>query len=214
LTGFAAKDNALMQIISPSKDGGDAAMTGIASQESMTTFKLALGLNNATLKIVLERIGDPNVLPFLHVVLVFMFNMTRHPGAMDLLQEDFPWDLLATMLNTLLAQYKTTSRIEAEQFPLPAMDDFRPFPEDFALRGLLWAENYFPPEWFTHEKIDEEEKHHERPSMTDERKERLLWLACRIAKAGPWISYDGASFKAEKALSFSEGLVPVSTFNA
>lgn len=214
LTGFAAKDNALMQIISPSKDGGDAAMTGIASQESMTTFKLALGLNNATLKIVLERIGDPNVLPFLHVVLVFMFNMTRHPGAMDLLQEDFPWDLLATMLNTLLAQYKTTSRIEAEQFPLPAMDDFRPFPEDFALRGLLWAENYFPPEWFTHEKIDEEEKHHERPSMTDERKERLLWLACRIAKAGPWISYDGASFKAEKALSFSEGLVPVSTFKA
>ncbi|KUJ09305.1 uncharacterized protein LY89DRAFT_690348 [Mollisia scopiformis] len=211
MTGFAAKDNVLMQLISPNKDGGDVAMAGNASQQSMDTFKLAVGLSNDTLRIVLQRIGDPNVLPFLHVVLVFMFSMTRHAGAMDLLQEDFPWDLLAIMLNTLLAQYKTLARIEAEQFPLPAMDDFRPFPEDFALRGLLWTENYFPPEWFTHEKIDEEEKHHERPSMTDERKERILWLACRLAQAGPWLTYDGTSFKAQRDKSSFGGVVPVST---
>jgi len=90
------------------------------------------------------------------------------------------------------------------------MDEFRPFPEDFALRGLLWADNYFPEEWFTHEKIDEEEKYHERASMTDERKERILWLACRIAKAGPWITYNGTSFKAEKDGSSSMGLEAVS----
>lgn len=214
LTGFAAKDNTLMQIISPSKDGADVAMAGSVSEQSLATFKLALGLNNTTLRIVLQRIGDPNVLPFIHVTLVFMFNMTRHAGAMDLLQEDYPWDLLAIMLNTLLTQYKTPSRIEAEQFPLPAMDEFRPFPEDFALRGLLWADNYFPDGWFTHEKIDEEEKYHERASMTDERKERILWLACKIAKAGPWISYDGTSFKAEKALSSSIGLEAVSKSQA
>ncbi|KAE8454538.1 hypothetical protein EG329_000161 [Mollisiaceae sp. DMI_Dod_QoI] len=210
MTGFAAKDNVLMQIISPSKDGGDVAMSGTVSEQSMVSFKLAQGLNNATLRIVLQRIGDPNVLPFIHVILVFMFNMTRHTGVMNLLQEDFPWDLLAIMLNTLFAQYKTPDRIEAEQFPLPAKDEFRPFPEDFALRGLLWAENYFPDEWFTHEKIDEEEKSHERPSMTDERKERILWLACKIAKAGPWITYDGTSFKAEKDMSSGRAAVSIS----
>jgi hypothetical protein len=58
----------------------------------------------------------------------------------------------------------------------------RPFPEDFALRGLLWTEDYFPTEWFTNEKIDEEEKYHERASMTAQRKERILWLAVRIAR--------------------------------
>lgn len=255
LTGFGAKNNPLMQIISPSKDSGDAT---IASQESITTLKLAQGLHNATLKVVLKRIGDPNILPFLHVVFVFIFNIIRHPSAMDLLQEDFPWDLLAMLLNTLMYGYispasrkyiifrkdqkrrikkeedriqearKTKmegrwqiieeiqakikkikleeikvpaskpemNRIEAEQFPLPVGYDFRPFPEDFALRGFLWTENYFPTDWFTHKRINEEEKHHERSSMTDERKERILWLGCRIAKVGHWIKYDGTSFKA------------------
>lgn len=129
-------------------------MSNTFSEQSMATFKLTLGLYNAILRIVLQRIGDPNVLPFIHITLVFIFNITRHIGAMNLLQEDFPWNLLAIMLNTLFAQYKTPDRIEAEQFPLLAKDEFRPFPEDFALRGLLWAENYFSEEWFTHEKIE------------------------------------------------------------
>lgn len=62
LTGFAAKNNALMQITSPSKDGGDFVMTGIAFEEPMTIFKLAfqVGLNNATLEIVLELSTSSN----------------------------------------------------------------------------------------------------------------------------------------------------------
>jgi hypothetical protein len=37
-------------------------------------------------------------------------------------------------------------------------------------------------------------KYHERASMTTQRKERILWLACKIAKLGPWIKYDGQRF--------------------
>ena len=80
------------------------------------------------------------------------------------------------MLNTLLWSYETHSVIEGDKFPLPERDDVRPFPEDFAIRGLLWAEGYYPSDWFANEKIDEEEKYHETATMTDYRKERMLWL--------------------------------------
>jgi hypothetical protein len=177
----------------------DVEMEGSPSDhtaQSLSSFRNAQRLSNSTLKIVLQRIGDPNVLPFIHVTLVFMFNMTCYPGAMRYLQADFPWDLLSIMLNTLLASYGSPSRIENDKFPLPEKDDVRPFPEDFAVRGLLWTDGYFPEEWFTNEKIDEEEKYHELASMTAERKERILWLGCRIAGRGQGLSYDGKRFSA------------------
>jgi hypothetical protein len=193
MLGFASKDNVLMCAISSSaKDDTDIHMEGTSTDERPLTFKNAQRLNNSTLEIVLQRIGDPNVLPFIHVTLTFMYRMSRHPGAMSILRADFPWELLSIMLNTLLVSLETTGSIENDTFPSPEKDDVRPLPEDFALRGLLWlAEDYFPAEWFTNEKIDEEEKYHERASMTAQRKERILWLAVRIAKsAGSGLNYD------------------------
>jgi len=76
---------------------------------------------------------------------------------------------------------------------LPIKDDVRPFTEDFAMRGLLWADGYYPEKWFANDKIDDEEKYLEVASMTDDRKERILWLACRLASLGGWIFYDGDS---------------------
>ncbi|KAG0650064.1 esl2 [Hyphodiscus hymeniophilus] len=192
ILGFASKENVLMRAISSSaKDDADVGMDGISSEELSLSFKNAQRLTNATLEIVLQRIGDPNVLPFIHVTLVFMYHMSRHAGAMSILRASFPWEPLATMLNTLLVFSETTGPIESDEFPSPEKDDVRPLPEDFALRGLLWAEDYFPAEWFTNEKIDEEEKYHERASMTAQRKERILWLAVRIAKgAGSGLNFD------------------------
>jgi hypothetical protein len=145
------------------------------------------------LEIVLQRIGDPNVLPFIHVTLVFMFYMSRFPGAMSTLGAAFPWGSLCVMLNTLLALYETHSRIEHDKFPLPA-NDLRPFPEDFAMRGLLWTEKYYPDQWFSNDKIDDEEKYLEFPSMTAERKERILWLACQLASSCKWLCYREREF--------------------
>lgn len=109
---------------------------------------------------------------------------------MRLLEIKFPWQSLTVMLNTLLVPYGTPDRIENPTFPLPVKDDVRPFPEDFALRGLLWSDGYYPDQWFSNDKIDDEEKYLEVASMTDDRKERILWLACRVASAGSWIYYD------------------------
>ena len=74
-------------------------------------------------------------------------------------------------------------------------DHVRPFPEYFAVRGLLWTDGYFLEGWFANEKIDEEEKYHELPLMTTEREERN-WLGCRIANRGHGFKYDGQDFSA------------------
>ncbi|KAG4030876.1 hypothetical protein MFRU_010g00100 [Monilinia fructicola] len=198
MLGFASKENPLMKAItSPENESVDIDMdvTQDESSPSMIAFKHAQSLSNSALEIVLQRIGDPNVLPFIHISLVFIFRMSHFPGAMDLLAPAFPWQSLAIMLNTLLKFYKSLSRIEDTKFPLPEKDDVRPFPEDFGMRGLLWAEKYFPERWFLNDKTDEEEKYHELPSMLDQRKERILWLACRIADAGPWINFDSSKLE-------------------
>ena len=195
MLGFASKENVLMKaMVSP-----DIDMEGSPSEntpQSLSSFRSVQQFNNETLEIVLKRIGDPNVLPFIHVTLVFMHNMSRHPGVMSYLQMEFPWALLSTMLNTLLASYGAPTRIENVEFPKPEKDDVRPFPEDFAVRGLLWTENYFPKDHFSNEKIDEEEKYHELPSITAERKERILWLGCKLANRGFGLTYDGKRFSA------------------
>ena len=193
MLGFASKDNPVIQAMTESPAGGpDVEMAGDDSP-AMKSFQRAKYLNNETLEIVLHRIGDPNVLPFIHVTLVFMYHLARHPRAMKLLEASFPWQSLTVMLNTLLAPYATQARIESTDFPLPIKDDVRPFPEDFAMRGLLWADGYYPEKWFANDKIDDAEKYLEVASMTDDRKERILWLSCRLASLGDWIKYDSES---------------------
>ncbi|PQE05351.1 telomerase-binding est1a protein [Rutstroemia sp. NJR-2017a BVV2] len=104
---------------------------------------------------------------------------------MDILAPVFLWQSLATYLDTLLALYQRPDKIESNTFPLPEEDD-RPFPEDYVMRGLLWAATCFPETWFRDEKTDEEAKYHKVASMTTDRKERILWLAHRIASDAKW----------------------------
>jgi hypothetical protein len=161
-------------------------------------------LSNSALSIVLDRIGDPNVLPYIHCTLVFMLRISRHPVAMKLLETDFPFAKLKRQLNT----FEKSTRIMDENFPLPEKDDSRPLPEDFALRGLLWADNYFPDNWFSRDKIDEEEKYQERPSMTAQRKERIMWLTYRIITPDGKLQYDPETSEFHMRKEFDVAKVP------
>jgi hypothetical protein len=77
------------------------------------------------------------------------------------------------------------------QTPIPEENDFRPTPEEFAVRGLERASNYFPPDWFENKNIEEENQYKEDASMnTDYRPERILWLGCWLAKTGKWFAYN------------------------
>lgn len=194
----------------------------------------ALRLFTSTYDVVCRRFGDPNILPFLHVSLVFVHHLTFCLDAMDYVAPSFPWKLTALMLNTLLNGSPSSSLastasatsapnvsqpsglaqlLQSEQFPGTNGEDTkggeagngngngngngrrskRPIPDDFAMRGFPWVEKYFPDGWFvTEERIDDDEKYFELPSMKEERRERVLWLGGRIAEreGGKWLKFD------------------------
>ena len=178
-------------------------------------FPNALRLFAGTYNIVSRRFGDPNILPYLHVSLVFIHHLTLHPNAMVHIAPHFPWKLTALILNTLLesssssisassqnvSQAQDLFRLLDEGAPFPgsstekdgeqkAIRRRKPLPDDYTLRGFSWSETYFPFEWFVvDEKIDDDDKYFEVPSMMEERRERVVWLGGRIAEsgAGRWL---------------------------
>ncbi|KAI0172886.1 hypothetical protein GGR52DRAFT_580520 [Hypoxylon sp. FL1284] len=174
----------------PSTDVGRA----LAESKPNKTEEGALKLFETTCDVVFRRLGDPNTLPYLHVVLVFIFHLSHYSGAMPFIEDRFPWKLVSLQLNALLLSCREHDRIQDEQFPRQEKELApRPLPEDFAMKGLLWVDKYFPLDWFSNDKIDDDEKFFEVASMTDHRKERILWLGCCIAKSGKWLTYDEAS---------------------
>jgi hypothetical protein len=194
MLGFGSKENALMKALSSSAEDELCHACYMSddlshrSDNAMQSFEHALQLSNTTLQIFLSRIGDPNFLPFIHATLHFMTQMSRpsHPISDAIIS----WDSYSFMIGELLN--KAPNQLKLDNFPLPEVkDDNRPLPEDFALRGLLWADDYYPDTWFSNDKIDDEEMCLGVASMSIARKERILWLATRLGSWGSsWLVYD------------------------
>ncbi|ENH72037.1 Telomerase-binding protein EST1A [Fusarium oxysporum f. sp. cubense race 1] len=193
LLGYGAESNVLMRAMSKKPEETDVTMDGNTISEATPdeTFKLALEFATRTISRVLYRWGDTNTLPFVHAILVFMNHMTQHPAAISHLEDAYPWKLTSIMLNTLLLSCEPGYEIRGH-FHQPEKDQLpHPLPEDFAMRGLLYAEDYFPEKWFSNDKIDEDEKYFELPSVSEERKGRILSLGHRIASSGNWLLWNG-----------------------
>jgi hypothetical protein len=192
MLGFGLKDNPLMEVMESLPEKLDGSEELLSNNEF---FCSARKFAHETLEIALRRLGDPNVLPLIHVSLAFMHLICRYAPVQRLVQVDFPWQSLVDFLNVLLDSYDTSSgTIAKDTFPIQSEIDFPPFPGDFAMHGLLWAENYFPSEWFSR-KFDIEDKMIHFGYMIPKRKERILWLAVRIAKQFPTtIIYHPASY--------------------
>ena len=93
------------------------------------------------------------------------------------------------MLNQLLQWTKAEAQIDTEEFPVPGEDSV-PLPEDYALRGLVFATNFFPERWFHNERLDETDRYLETESKTLVRVERILWIGRRIAVSAKWLTWD------------------------
>jgi hypothetical protein len=160
------------------------------SESTSKQLEDALTLFIQTYDIVCRRFGDPNILPYLNTTLVFVYHLTFYPEAISRIASKFPWKLTATMLNTLIDSCKNYTRIEGDYIPHSESNP-RPLPEDFAMRGLLWADKVYTSDWFVNDKIDDDEKYFEVASMAEERKDRVLWLGCKIAALdGQFLRYD------------------------
>ncbi|KAL0937334.1 uncharacterized protein CTRU02_207065 [Colletotrichum truncatum] len=187
---YGSESNVIMRAIKSSRaEDSDIPMEGMDTAPSQK-FLDALDFACRTHDVIFRRFGDPNVIPYVHVTLSFLYHMSHFPTAMAYIEDKLPWKLISLLLNTLMDGNTLFEKIESEDFPRPEKESPRPLPEDFAQRGLLWVDKYYPNDWFTASKIDDEEKYFEVPSMTDERQDRCLWLACRLASSGRHLTYD------------------------
>ncbi|TAQ83824.1 hypothetical protein B7494_g7851 [Chlorociboria aeruginascens] len=155
-------------------------------------FRYAQSFFNSTIEIVLRRISDPNILSFLHVNLAFLYGISRQESdnAKRILMADFPWGALAAILNILLQSIQDASQIGTAQFPSLGPANNQPLPEDFALRGLLWTEKYFPTTWFDNwGEFDEEGWGNKSPSLLEHQKRRIVWLGYCIAQGWSSLTY-------------------------
>ena len=142
----------------------------------------ASNLAFAILRISLQRRGDRNVFPLVHVFFVFLWNLTSVEKAMIHVEADVPWGELCSFLNdTVLSDRDAmTSAIQGGNF-LKFEEVGRPLPEDFALRGQIYSQGYFPEAWFESAQLDEKERFLEKASMAETRVSRIRQLGLRMA---------------------------------
>ena len=155
----------------------DALQTDVA-------FSRASCLTNDTFALVLRRIGDKNVLPHVHVMLSFLSTLASIKYVTHFLNNS-PWNDIAAYLNTLIkAETQQHQGIDINLsicksvFPsdqeAQKLDEL-PLPEDYLIRGLIWAEEYLPAKWFERDH-DEEDRYLELASTAKRRAERVLRL--------------------------------------
>jgi hypothetical protein len=137
----------------------------------------SLSLISSTLRTVVQRIGDKNVLPHVHISLAFLFRVSLVPEVMRFVEPYSQWALLVA-LHTLGKPGVKYARVETDTFPLP---ENAYLPEDFAMRGQVWCQQYHPENFFGEDcPVDDEERFLEMPSMAVTRVERCLYLGIRL----------------------------------
>ncbi|KAL8752997.1 MAG: hypothetical protein Q9184_005554 [Pyrenodesmia sp. 2 TL-2023] len=151
----------------------------IASSTQLIQF--ALQMTFTVLAIVLQRPGDKNVFPIVHVMFCFIWSLAGVEKLLRYVEQDIPWMDICTFLNALAKPDAMTPKIWAKTLPMPDGGVTQPLPEDFAMRGQLCALWYHPEAWFDVVQIDLEERSLEMPSMAASRVERILWLGMGIA---------------------------------
>lgn len=157
--------------------------------QSDTSFSRATHFTNDTFALVLRRIGDKNVLPHIHVMLSFLSTFASIEYVAQFL-DDSPWIDISTFLNTLIkAEIQQNQSVDinasiCQPVFLSRSDaqkqDELPLPEDYLIRGLIWAEEYLPATWFEGEH-DEEDRYLELASTAKRRTDRVLRLGHQLS---------------------------------
>ena len=149
--------------------------------------RLTTPILNASLK----RPKDRNVYPLVNYYLAFFWSLLlvqesskyfEKAMVWKIIERDVPWLAICLFLNDLASEIPfMTQRVLAKAFPQTESEKSRPLLEDFVLRGQQYAQWLFPSKWFTETIVEDDERTHDPPSMTQYRVERILWLGHRIA---------------------------------
>lgn len=132
-------------------------------------------------RLVLNRHVDNDVASFGHILLAFLYSLSFNHSALQHLenQEAICWSGIVQFLNKLPRSGIVFTHLEQCSFP-PAHSPGRQLPEDFLIRGFMWAKLYLPAGHF--ESLDEDGREIEQPSHSIARIERCLWLGIQLAK--------------------------------
>lgn len=149
------------------------------SSDEVTSYILPVW--SASISIVAGKVGDRNILPFMHFMLGFLWSLSYVPGALLYLEGYVPWKQLALSLNSISRSGVSDATIESSEFPQQKSGVGRQLPEDFPMRGLKWSGYVYPPDFFEGEVVDEDDRTLELPSHAAPRAERCLWLGVRLA---------------------------------
>jgi len=98
--------------------------------------------------VVSQRIGDKNILPYMHVILAYLFGLAFIPDALIYVDGCVPWENITIFVNTLGRSGVVEAHFEGTEFPQQMSGTGRQLPEDFVMRGLIWALHYFSAVFF------------------------------------------------------------------
>ncbi|OQN97962.1 hypothetical protein B0A48_16267 [Cryoendolithus antarcticus] len=150
-----------------------------------------------------SKLDIQDLLPFLHISLAWLSAIhtlrsrfqPHDPLLLTIthLIDDtrLDWFAVAEFLNATAAIYPITSRIElfARQGMFPTGG--KPLHEDYAIRGLVWAQWYFSAEWFAGMEDDDGSRALDDAEKKTARAERTIWLGLRMARQhGCFLKYD------------------------
>lgn len=100
------------------------------------------------------------------------------------------WFALSQSLNLVVASFPIASRTERyaniEAFPQNGVPLF----EDYAIRGLVWSQWYFAPDWFANLEDDDGSRCLEDHTKKQHRAARMLYLGMILAQISGYLSYD------------------------
>jgi hypothetical protein len=117
----------------------DSETTGTMFSDSDNAAAYACQYLGKTTTVVAQRIGDKKILPYMHVVLAYLFGLAFIPDALIYVKGYSPCENLTIFLNTLGRSGVVKARFEDEDFPQQLSGTGRQLPEDFVMRGLIWA---------------------------------------------------------------------------
>lgn len=192
---YGAEDHFLGKIIRQNpEDNIEASSEG--NGEAREQFTKARAWMNSSYETAIRQLGDTKTLPFIHTILAFVLHCSRYPTVMTHVEADFHWELTATMLNGFLETCTSDRLIASEQFHGPYRSNTpRLLPEDYAMRGSIYMKNYYSSSWFCGSTFEEDAWYLELASMTEARRERLLWIGRRLADSGKWLTWDDEARK-------------------
>ena len=153
-----------------------------ASEKSAAmAFERAVEINLVTIRTMLQIDDVSPFLSYFHVWLAFLHSVSKLPPkeVPPRFLKAWPWEQLSLGLGGVSV---SCCVLPTEEVEFLSQQKEPPLPEDYAMRGLVWASKYLPSGWFDEDTRDQDERVIEGQWVKRERARRCAWLEKSLAE--------------------------------